>query len=81
MQRIIFIILFSSWVLNSYGQQVVTIQNPSFEGTPQVGFPPPGWIICSQTPDTQPGFFCIDLPPFDGNSYLGLDYGGGALKQ
>jgi len=52
----------------------LTVNNPSFEGTPQPHVTPPGWDICMPglTPDTQPGSWTITLPPSNGSSYLGL---------
>ena len=53
------------------------VQNPSFEGTPQAHVTPvPWWVICmpGYTPDTQPGFHGVILPPTHGNSYLGLTH-------
>ncbi|MES2619434.1 MAG: hypothetical protein V4615_01170, partial [Bacteroidota bacterium] len=52
----------------------LTIQNPSFEGTPQAHVTPTPWTNCqpSQTPDTQPGSWGINLPPTNGSAYLGL---------
>lgn len=61
-----------------HGMQSVWCQympNPSFEGTPQANIPPPDWEICSydmSTPDVQPGFFDVYLPPSDGSTYLGM---------
>jgi gliding motility-associated-like protein len=59
--------------LVSFGQNLI-VQNPSFEGTPGAGITPAPWFTClqGQTPDTQPGFWAVDLPPSDGNSYLGF---------
>jgi len=55
------------------GGTILTVQNPSFEGTP--GTPhvtPPLWDICQPgvTPDTQPGAWGVTLPPSDGISYV-----------
>jgi hypothetical protein len=48
------------------------IHNPSFEGSTGVGLTPPYWHSCNDisTPDTGP--FWTNLPPSDGNSYVGL---------
>jgi hypothetical protein len=50
------------------------IMNPSFEGTPTAHVLPPYWGKCMPgvTPDTQPGFWGVNLPASDGNSYLGF---------
>jgi len=56
-------------------QTAITFQNPSFEGTPGTpGASPPLWNNCMPgvTPDTQPGCWGVNLPPSNGNSYLGL---------
>ena len=52
----------------------IAFVNPSFEGTPQAHVTPGPWSICmsGQTPDTQPGSWGVNLPPTNGNSYLGL---------
>jgi len=58
------------------GGTILTVNNPSFEGTPQPHVTPTGWDICMPgvTPDTQPGFWGQTLPPSDGGSYIGLVY-------
>ncbi len=50
------------------------ISNPSFEGTPQMHVPPPGWGTChyKSTANTQPGYWEVDKTPSDGNTYLGM---------
>jgi gliding motility-associated-like protein len=55
---------------------VLTVNNPSFEGPTQPHLTPPGWDICMPgvTPDTQPGSWGVNLPPSNGNSYIGLVY-------
>lgn len=56
------------------GQTNITIINSSFEGMPQQSVSPNPWINCMPTftPDIQPGFFGVNVPPHHGNSYLGL---------
>ena len=59
------------------GQESIELENPSFEADePSPNKVPTGWInlgASDQTPpDIQPGFFRVDLPAQDGNSYLGL---------
>ncbi len=58
------------------GGTPLTVNNPSFEGTPQPYITPTGWDICMPgvTPDTQPGSWGCTLPPSNGSSYLGLVY-------
>lgn len=55
---------------------ILTVNNPSFEGTPAPHVTPPGWDICMPgvTPDTQPGSWGVALPPSNGSSYIGLVY-------
>ena len=67
----------SFFILSSFNMlfsQNLAVQNPSFEGPTGPHITPPLWGICmpGQTPDTQPGSWGINLPPTDGNSYLGM---------
>ncbi len=50
------------------------VANPSFEGPPALGMPPPPWQICneSSTPDTQPGFWNVSSPAAEGNTYISM---------
>jgi gliding motility-associated-like protein len=50
------------------------LSNPSFEGTPMMSVPPPGWKACNlySSPDTQPGSFYITKPASHQQSYLSL---------
>jgi len=51
----------------------IIVQNPSFEAPPpQAGAAAAGWNTCYGTPDIQPGAFCVNTPPADGNSYAGI---------
>ena len=60
----------------------IVLINPSFEGTPQHGNTPVGWIDCGwkneTPPDIQPApqgfepFFGVTKKAFDGNTYLGI---------
>jgi hypothetical protein len=56
------------------GISILTVNNPSFEGTPQPHVTPPLWDICNigTTPDVQPNSWGVTLPPYDGNSYVGF---------
>jgi len=58
------------------GGTILTVTNPSFEGTPAAHVTPPNWDICMPgvTPDTQPGFWGQSLAPSNGSSYIGLVY-------
>lgn len=58
-----------------------TIPNGSFEGDqyiPAPGpkpMPPPPWIWCNwgaNSPDLQPGYWLVTVPPFDGYRYAGM---------
>lgn len=52
----------------------LSVQNPSFEGTPQAHVTPSPWTNClaNQTPDTQPGSWGVTMPATNGSSYLGM---------
>jgi len=52
----------------------IYLQNPSFEGTPKDATAPPSWIGCEEgtTPDILPGPWGVLLPPFDGETFMGL---------
>lgn len=54
--------------------QTLSVQNPSFEGTPAPHITPNLWGICMPgvTPDTQPNIWGVNLSPTDGDSYLGM---------
>lgn len=71
---ILIIILSLKAVYSQCGYVPLTVNNPSFEGTPQPHITPTGWDICLPgfTPDTQPGSWTITLPASNGNTYLGL---------
>lgn len=55
-------------------QTSITFKNPSLEGTPQWGTPPPNWAICGNlsTPDTQPGFYGVTTTPANGSSFVSM---------
>jgi outer membrane protein OmpA-like peptidoglycan-associated protein len=54
----------------------IDLRNPSFEDLSRCCKPPRGWEACGKedlnTPDVQPGWFSVDLEPFEGNTYIGL---------
>lgn len=59
------------------GQELIALENPSFESDePSPNKVPTGWInlgASDQTPpDIQPGFFQVVIPPQEGDAYLGL---------
>lgn len=55
-------------------QDVIRLDNPSFEGTSQDASTPAGWMPCGSesTPDILPGAWGVTTEPADGNTYLGL---------
>ena len=60
------VVLACCW-MTVFGQEVIPLKNPSFEGIPRAGTvngPPPfGWHDCGKrgesAPDVQPGFFKV----------------------
>src|SRR5690242_15592150 len=78
--------LFSFFTPALKSQEVIRLQNPSFEDTPRAGTPytPPikGWHDCGLAkfpgetpPDIHPVFsyaWEVAKPPYDGNTYLGM---------
>jgi gliding motility-associated-like protein len=50
------------------------VNNASFEGTPQQGVPPNGWVPCNtySTPDTQPGHWLVNRSASEGSTYISL---------
>jgi gliding motility-associated-like protein len=68
MYKTLFFLLIAMPCLGQY------LSNPSFEGPPSTGVPPPSWKPCLNlsTPDTQPGSWEITLPPSNGNSYISM---------
>lgn len=55
--------------------------NPGFEGPPGQHITPNPWSTCGITPDTQPGFWGVSLPPSEGNSYVGFVYGSSSWQE
>lgn len=74
MRTLVFI--FCLYLFTVTGQLVAqpVFQNPSFEGNPVAGAAPPGWSICTGSPDVQPGFWGTTQTPSDGNTYLGFHH-------
>ena len=64
------LVLFSIKLWAQQCPSVILIDNPSFEGTPGMSVAPNGWIMCSSC-DILPGPYGINLPPSDGQSYVG----------
>lgn len=72
-------ILTGQKTLFAQDQDSILLLNPSFEGMPSLSNVPNNWIDCAlfsfkgeSPPDTQPGFFQVNLKPEEGISYLGL---------
>lgn len=57
-------------------QDVIKLKNPGFESERGAGMVPEGWENMGPSdetpPDTQPGWFKVELEPAEGNTYLGL---------
>lgn len=66
------------FINSASGQEGYTIdlRNPAFEDLSRCCKPPRGWEPCGKedlnTPDVQPGYFNVDLEPFEGNTYIGM---------
>ena len=67
---LIIILLLSAYSINAQ----IRLNNPSFEDTPQDATTPRGWDACGRetTPDILPGFWGVETPAADGESYVGL---------
>jgi outer membrane protein OmpA-like peptidoglycan-associated protein len=67
-------------VVPAIGQQKkeapIVLENASFEGFPEMGRVPDGWLNCGRDgetpPDVQPGSFHVTVLPKHGNTYLGM---------
>jgi outer membrane protein OmpA-like peptidoglycan-associated protein len=62
---------------NIKAQQIIKLENPSFEDMPQVAHTPKGWVDCGDPnetpPDIQPNpTFQVYKSPKQGKSYLGM---------
>ena len=69
------VLFFNSFFLPQKGDTpTIRLDNPSFEGTPQDGTTPAGWLSCGEnsTPDILPGFWGVYTAASDGNTYVGL---------
>ncbi len=59
-----------------YSQDVIELENPSFEGLARCCKSPSGWESCGDpnlnSPDVQPGHFNVWLLPVEGGTYLGM---------
>ncbi|MCB0582921.1 MAG: hypothetical protein KDD10_26820 [Phaeodactylibacter sp.] len=58
-------------------QQVIFLDNPSFEDEPSVARPPHGWYYCGQAGETPPdihpgGFFGVERLAQDGATFVGM---------
>jgi len=82
MKQWILIILVGLFGYTTVKSQEIYLVNPSFEGQPNPGLAPEGWIDCGMTgetpPDTHPAppergnFFNVVAPSQHGQTYLGL---------
>ncbi len=79
MKQLVLIVLWASmaWrVVAQNDDEPILLANPSFEDLPLASRPPAGWYDCGfpeeSPPDTQPGAFEVNKPPYDGQSYLGM---------
>lgn len=73
----IFITMVLMPLVQIWSQQVIKLDNPSFEDFPQHSTPPAGWTDCGfadeSPPDVQPsGKWGVFWPAMDGNTYLGM---------
>jgi len=63
-----------------FGQDVIKLDNPSFEGIPGPGQAPDGWINCGYNeesasdilPGIQNRFFGVSTKAYDGDTYVGM---------
>lgn len=70
------------FVTDISAQEIIYLENPSFEGEPLAGTVPTGWYDCGfpneTPPDIQPSndpdslIFGNSFPPYDGNTYLAM---------
>lgn len=82
MLRVIIASLSILFCINLEGQIPLYFDNPSFEGIPKAGGKNSyvvSWNDCGKYEfpsesafDLQPGFFEVDIPPLDGNAYIGM---------
>jgi len=70
--KLIYIFLLSQFTSVLSAQ--ITLDNPSFEGTPADATIPAGWFAATEgtTPDILPGYWGVYEDPEDGESYVGL---------
>lgn len=68
--------VFSALVISIFSGTLLSAQinfnNPGLNGASAAGAAPPQWVVCSSTPDIQPGQWCVDLPAFEGATYAGF---------
>ena len=77
MRLITFLFVFFGLSISAKSQDVIKLNNPSFEDTPQPGKAPKGWYNCGHEgetpPDIQPNeVFKVEKQAFDGKTYLGM---------
>ena len=68
------LIVFLFFIPTLLFSQDIWIENASFEGEPQDATMPQRWHSCKKgsTPDILPGFWGVNLRPYDGDTFLGL---------
>lgn len=74
---LLFSLLFSCTIIAQ--EEIITVENPSFEGKPAISKLPKAWTDCAaknslneSPPDTQPGFWDVSLEPSHGSTYIGM---------
>ena len=80
----IYILVITSILFSHFSWADNFIRNGSFEGTPGIENIPEFWQAgCGSinTPDTQPGWWNVELPPQDGETYLDLLYKEDGTKE
>ncbi|MGK0389046.1 MAG: hypothetical protein ACI94Y_001780 [Maribacter sp.] len=72
----LFILIIIPFIIFAQSNNVINIENPSYEGLPKHSTIAEGWDYCGfegeSPPDIQPGTFGVNNPPKDGNSYAGM---------
>jgi len=79
MKKAFFSILFSLCILQGFSQDVIQLNNPSFEDAPRHGKAPSGWYDCGFSNESPPdvhgdntSFFLVEYYPTHGKTLLGL---------
>ena len=76
MKNLFLIIVLSFLFQIGYSQEIIEIENPSYEGVPRHNSIPEEWRFCNfsgqSPPDIQPGSFGVSHAAFDGHTYAGI---------